>query len=406
MSQRNHPDLSLSSPVFPGGNILSAIFDRNLMRLSDRGGASGLIGDRWSDVCSEALASWPETTILTPDDQDLRVERVVRLDEVPAVARAASRKKLQNPDFVIVGRTGDSQAMLSADAKFSVETAGASQVSADALTALMEIGPVVSDHVGDLETGISVLDGIFLSPDFSLTHYMLGRRRGYRSVSVDRRQIHLLPVASVPFLKPLEGARIIPVLAEVDGYDRESRSSLLVGLYYFRLVRAAIGCWADMVTPLLGSKHPVTVDLPRIEEGTRQFARDARSAWEVIDRWDAAAETVRSQREIVNRITSVPIVNRELREQLDAAVAVAQVEQPSMNKVRRRIGAWFRDQVVQRVGALPPPVVNFPAVIHDLEIVAAELRLQLPEATTRIISEMLAEATEADAMAASVECND
>jgi hypothetical protein len=406
MSQRNHPDLSLSSPVFPGGSILSAVFDRNLMRLSDRGGASGLIGDRWSDVCSQALESWPDTTIVTPDERELYVERIVRLDDIPAVARAASRKKLQNPDYVIVGRTSVSLTMLSADAKFSVETAGASQVSADALTALMEIGPVVSDHLGRLESGTSVIDGIFLSPDFSLTHYMLGRRRGYRSVSVDRRQIHLVPVASVPFLKPLEGARIIPILAEVDGFDQESRSSLLVGLYYFRLVRAAIGCWADMVTPLLGGKAPLTVDIGRVEEGTRQFARSARSAWEVIDRWDAAAESVRSQREIVNRITSVPIVNRELREELDAAVAVAQVEAPSMNKVRRRIGSWFRDQVIERVGVLPPPVDDFPTVIQDLELIAAELRLQLPDATTRIIGEMLKEIAEEETMIVTAEGDD
>lgn len=394
MSQRNHPDLSISSPVFPGGSLVSAIFDRNVMRLSDRGGASGLIGDRWSDICSHELETWPGTAISTPDGQEMQVERIVRLDDTPAVARAASKKKLQNPDYVVVGRTGDTPLLLSADAKFSVETAGASQVSADALSALLGIGPVITDQIGRLDAGREIIDGIFLSPDFSLTHYMLGRRRGYRSVSVDRRQIHLLPVASVPFLKPLQGARLIPIFADVDGYDRESRSSLLVGLYYFRLSRAVIGCWADMVTPLLGARQPVPTDLARIEEQTRLFARDARSGWDIVDRWDAAAESVRSQREVVNRITSVPIVNRELRDELDAAVAITQVEAPSMNKVRRRIGSWFRDQVIERIGVLSPPVDDFPAVIHQLELIAADLRLQLPEATTRIIAEMLSESSD------------
>lgn len=384
-------DLSLSSPVFPGRSLLAAIFDRDLMRLSDRGGASGMIGDRWSNVCSAELDTWPETRVVTPDGDELFVERIIRLDDIPAVARIASRRKLQNPDYIVVGRSGSSPLMLSADAKFSVETAGASQVSAEALRSLVELGPIITEHMGELEQGSEIVDGIFLSPDFSLTHYMMRRKRGYRSVSVDHRQIHLLPVASVPFLKPLEGARMIPIFAEVDGFDRESRSSLVMGLYYFRLVRAAVGCWGDMVAPLLAPKNVRDVDLAVIEERTRFYARDAKSGWEIVERWDAAAETVRNQRDVVNRITSVPIVNRELREQLDAAVNAAHVEAPSMNKVRRRIGAWFRDEVIDRVGVLEPPIADFPRVIHELELVSEELRLQLPAATTLIIQEMLQE---------------
>lgn len=389
-----HDDLALTSPVFPGGSILSAIFDRDLMRLSDRGGASGLIGDRWSDLCSTELDTWPETRLLTPGGQHLDVERVVRLDDIPSVARIASKRKLQNPDYIVAGRSDDRTMMLSADAKFSVETAGASQVSADALRSLLEVGPLLTGHMGGLDTDAAIVDGIFLSPDYSLTHYMLRRKRGYRSVSVDQDQIHLLPVRSVPFLKPLEGARLIPIYAEADGFDRESRSSLLVGLYYFRLVRASIGCWSDMVTPLLAPKQGPEVDIAGIEDRTRTYARDARPGWEIVERWDAAAETVRTQRELVNRITSVPIVNRELRVELEAAVKGAGVEAPSMNKVRRRIGSWFRDQIVAQVGVLEPPVVDFPRRIHQLELLSEDVRRGLPAATTRIIHEMLDEATD------------
>lgn len=387
-----HDDLALTAPVFPGGSILSAIFDRDLMRLSDRGGASGAIGDRWSDICSTELGSWPDTRLVTPDGQHLEVEQIVRLDDIPSVARIASRRKLQNPDYIVAGRSDAGTLMLSADAKFSVETAGASQVSADALRSLVEVGPILTEHMGGLDTEASIVDGIFLSPDYSLTHYMMRRKRGYRSVSVDREQIHLLPVRSVPFLKPLEGARLIPVYADVDGFDRESRSSLLVGLYYFRLVRASFGCWNDMVTPLLAPKQGPDVDLAEIEDRTRTYARDARSGWEIVERWDAAAETVRSQRDLVNRITSVPIVNRELRDELEAAVKDAGVEAPSMNKVRRRIGSWFRDQIVAQIGVLQPPVTDFPAVVHQLELLSEAVRRELPAATTRIIHEMLDEA--------------
>ncbi|HLU35190.1 MAG TPA: hypothetical protein VKZ61_05420 [Thermomicrobiales bacterium] len=362
--------------------------------MSDRGGASGMIGDRWSDLTSAALDEWPGTTISTPDGEDVTISRVVRLDDIPAVARMASKRKLQNPDFVIVGKSDTREVVFSADAKFSVETASSSQVSAEALQSLLDLGEIFTTHLGDVDHRAEPVDGMFLSPEYSLTHYMMRRKKGYRSVSVPHSQIHLLPVRPVPFLKPLEGARLIPILADVDGYDPETRSSLLVALYYFRLVRAAVGCWSDMVAPLLGPKTVDKIDLPAIEERTRRYAIDADSAWAVVDQWDAAAETVRAQRETVNRVTSVPIVNRELREELDAAVEVAGVEAPSMNRVRRRIGSWFREEIVARVGLLEPPVDNFPAVIHELEMISGELRNRLPEATTRIIHEMLQEPTE------------
>lgn len=185
---------------------------------------------------------------------------------------------------------------------------------------------------------------------------------------------------------------MIPIYAEVDGFERESHTSLLVGLYYFRLVRAAVGCLSDMVAPLLAPKQVQDLDMDAVEQRTRTYARDAESGWHIVERWDAAADTVRNQRDVVNRITSVPIVNRELREELEAAFVVAGVEAPSMNKVRRRIGSWFRDQIVERVGVLEPPIADFPAVIHDLELLSEEIRLQLPAATTRIIHEMLGDA--------------
>jgi hypothetical protein len=67
-----------------------------------------------------------------------------------------------------------------------------------------------------------------------------------------------------------------------------------------------------------------------------------------------------------------------------------------MNKVRRRIGSWFRDQVIEQVGPLEPPIPDFPRIVHQLEIICGELRLQLPAATTSLISEMLHEAPKSE----------
>lgn len=388
---RSSSEVHLSSPVFPGGNLLSAYFDRDVVRLSDRGGASGLIGDRWSDICADILQTWPGRRLDIRGDGEIEVERIVRLDDLPAVARAASRKKMQNPDFIVVGEGTGGPLTFAADAKFSVETAGASQVSREALEALLEIGPVMSQAVGDLHKDVSVADGIFLSPDYGLTHYMLGRKRGYRSVSVPHEQVTLLPVTALGFLKPVEGANLIPIFARADNHDRQSRQNLLLALYYFRLGRAGIGLWNDETASLLMPKHRADLDLRTIAVTASELAGTATSAWEIIEQWDRRAEAARAQRQQVADATSLPIVNRELREKVEAAAAQAGAPAPSLNKVRRRIGSWFNDRLIEDFGLLMPPVPNFPEVVRLLRARADELRPEIDRVTAQMIQELLEE---------------
>ncbi len=61
------------------------------------------------------------------------VEQVIRLDALPHVARAASKRSLQNPDFVLLGRRDGELTLQAADAKFSIETARSKQVSVEML---------------------------------------------------------------------------------------------------------------------------------------------------------------------------------------------------------------------------------------------------------------------------------
>ena len=372
--------------------MLSAVFDRQLMRLSDRGGASGLIGDRWANLCAEALDEHGLDHVGLPGVTHLSVERVVRLDDIPAIALIASRQNLQNPDFILVGRNGAGPVMFSADAKFSVETAVASQVSAESLRALMQIGPLIDERVGVVGDGVDVTDGTFLCPDYSLTHFMLTRRRGTRRASVDPEQVTFLPVSPVSFIEPVEAASLIPIFAAVDGLALDYRRSLLLALYYFRLVRAGIGCWFDQTGPLLEFREKRTLDLASAEEQARWFAVRSSSAWEIVEQWDARAEMVRQQRTAVNQVTSLPIVNRELRRQIEDAAASAGVVPPSINKVRRRLGAWFRDRLRDDFGPIIPPVEDFSSVLMSLSTRARELRPEVGQATEAIIAEFLREA--------------
>ncbi|MER3485557.1 MAG: hypothetical protein C4345_05920, partial [Chloroflexota bacterium] len=124
-------DRFIRSKALPGGDLISAVLNRQIMVLADRGGASGLVGQRWADVCAEAADTWEGRQIPVPDGKvgTLRVERVVRLDHEPRIASVASKRGLQNPDLLIFGTWHGQPALLAADAKFSIETARSKQVS-------------------------------------------------------------------------------------------------------------------------------------------------------------------------------------------------------------------------------------------------------------------------------------
>jgi len=385
-------DLAFSSDILPGGTLLSAIFDRDLMRMSDRGGASGIIGDRWAEICAAAIGvgAFADPFSIAPDPST--VTRAVRLDDVPAIAAAASRRKLQNPDFILVGERDGHPWAQAVDAKFSAETARSRQVSADVLSELLEIGPVVSDHIGALDEGIDLRDGWFLCPDYSLTHYMIGQRRGTHRIAVQREEIVLLPITAEAFLAGIEGRQLHAFFTELDGVTALCDRSLLLALYELRVARAAVACWLDQSRPLLGPKELLTLDLGAVEAEARERSRGRRSSWELILRWDDEAEETRRQRVAIDHVASVPISGAELRREIEEAAAAVGVEPPSANRVRRRIGSWYRNQLLEAVGPLLPPVADFGSVLDRIGQEARQLRPQVARETTDIILEMVTDA--------------
>src|ERR671912_1028636 len=94
------------SPLLPGGDMVSALFDREVMGFADRGGASNLIGDRWADIAATHVATWigSERRLHADDQGPTRIVRVDRLDAMPAVAAAASKTRLQNPELLLIGQ--------------------------------------------------------------------------------------------------------------------------------------------------------------------------------------------------------------------------------------------------------------------------------------------------------------
>ena len=65
---------------------------------------------------------------------------------------------------------------------------------------------------------------------------------------------------------------------------------------------------------------------------------------------------------------------------------------PSANQVRRRLGAWYRGEIRDRVGPLSPPVRDLPAELRRISVAARELTPRAQHELERVVLELIAEA--------------
>jgi hypothetical protein len=379
------------SPLLPGGDLIAAILDREVMALADRGGASGLVGERWADLCAEWADAWCGKTSPVPDGLDLplMVERVARLDARPEIARSASKRGLQNPDLLFLGQRDGFPVIQAADAKFSVETARSKQVSPGVVEALLAIDNLLTPLTGDLPDDLRIVPGVFLCPDFPLTHTMLERGRGITKVTVSRDEVLLVSVSAKTFFSCVEGAALIPILASVDSLPVDTDESLLAGLYYFRLSRAAIGCWLDSVKPLLLFNDQVDVDVDAVAKETKLRVDSADSAIELLRSWDAEVQIVRAERASVEQVAGLPILTRDLRAIIARESERFGVDAPSTNQIRRRLGAWYRSQLRELVGPMTPPIPNFAGALQELARAGATVAPRVEAEAHRIVTEAI-----------------
>ena len=389
-------DTEIHSQHLPGGNFISALLNRQLMSFADRGGASGLIGDRWADHCDRIVQEWTGGLSDVPGGSmpPIVIDRVARLDSVPAIARSASKRGLQNPDFIIIGDQSGTPAIQAADAKFSIETARSRQVSPEVLGALLDLRDVLRPATGEIDPDVRIEPGFFLSPDYPMTHYMLRRRNGIKRAAVREDEVEMIAIEAAEFFDPVSGASLMPVMAEVDGLPVSLGESLLAGLYYFRISRAVVGCWLDSVKPMLVMGDRIEVDEEAVLDEAERRARTADSAYQLMRDWDQDVERIRAARAAVDQVTQLPIVNRELRELVTRVSDDLMIDPPSMNQVRRRLGAWFRGEIRDRVGPLYPPIDNLPATLEQLAAISAELAPQLRGEAERIVVDLGAERDE------------
>ncbi|MGH9173807.1 MAG: hypothetical protein ACRD1H_05600, partial [Vicinamibacterales bacterium] len=284
---------NVASALLPGGNLISAALDRQLMVWSDRGGASRHIGDRWAIRCSEALdeaigSSWP-----VPGGEPFTLLRVIRLDDVPDVSREANQHQLENPDFLLVGtaRSNERPRVQAADAKFAADRIKPSQVSAEIVQNLMSVDDgvtrrLVTDTLSDLELDApDIVRGVFIAPRSALTDHLMRRVTGGRHPKVDLDEVVSVRPEPATMFAGLPESRAIGPLARVDALPVTPRSNLISAIYYFRLACACFHLWNEGNKPLLSSR-PAEEPEPGVvtaELSTRVVA--ATSAYGLVDSW-------------------------------------------------------------------------------------------------------------------------
>lgn len=386
-------DVEMVSEKLPGGTLVSACLDRRIMALADRGQSSGAIGDRWAAMCATAVRSWDGAEQHAPGGVDpFRISQVVRLDDVPAVAATASKRGLQNPDFLVLGAAGNEFVVQGLDAKFSAETAKPRQVSAGVVRDLLDLRTVLEPLTGPVPLDVVALDGMFLCPDYPLTRLVFQGQPGMLRPSVKPDQVMLLAALASEFFGPVPGGQLIDQFASIDDLGIDVGDSLLASLYYFRLVRAVAGIQSDERRPLLGSGDRYEVDYDVLAGDSHARRRRAGSAIEMVRDWDRDSEEIRGQRDAVEQVAGLPVVTGELRELIERASTQAGRVPPSLNKVRRRLGAWYRSELRLLVGPVLPPVGDLGVELNRIGGAGRSLMPALREQTRVVIAEMVSEA--------------
>lgn len=371
----NDPELSYRSDNLPGGTLARSVFDQQLMRLSDRGGASRLIGERWSDVVADKLAGWIGAGIPT-SRADLRIAFLTylyRLDTIPGIAARASKLGLKNPDFLAHLQSETLSVVIGIDAKFSIETARHDQVSGDAIARLFNEDEILANILPSVKRAHTFARGLFVSPDYSLTRAMFRQRMGHRRMTVSQTDVVLVEASAVEMFGGTTDPEIMARLKRLDALPEGVVASLLASQYYFRLERAMRGMALDEQLPLLGTGNVVDDDSYVLEQVARR-SRAVDSAWELMLRWDRDVEHIRRQRQALHQVMGIPVSGAELRELADVTLATLEPGvRPSRNQVRKALGSMFAREVSELAGVIPPTIVDFPAELERVASISREV---------------------------------
>jgi hypothetical protein len=381
----------------PGGSLLSAYLDRQLMMWSDRGGASGHIGDRWAAHCSSWLDQTLEQIWTLGNDESMIVTDILRLDDIDAVSREANQNQLENPDFLLFGRTesGREMATITAvDAKFAADRIKHSQVSAQIVDNLLSIpasGVTMSlvQEILDARgyTSFSIVDGAFLCPDSTLTDFLLTRRsRGKSGAARIPGIVRIAPDPGTMF-SSVPASQLIGTLARQDRLPVTPRENLLSLLYYFRVASACVYLWQEQHQPLFTIKPPEPAEIGVVGADIAGRATSGKSAYRIMLDLVDEAETVQRARQAIANVASLPLRMVEIRALLQANGY--ENEKQALRILRRDLELEFRSQLFASVGEIqasdPRPL---PEILDQMAAMARDLREHMRDYATHHVKRL------------------
>jgi len=384
---------NVTSPLLPGGNLISASLDRQVMIWSDRGGASRHIGDRWAVRCSIALDEAIGTRWPVPGDEPFDLMHVIRLDDVPEVSHEANRHHLENPDFLLIGTrsTAERPCLQAADAKFAADRIKPSQVSAEIVHNLLAVDEGVTRALVDgtiAELGLTdpeIVRGVFISPHSTLTDHLLRRVTTGRNASVDIREVVTVPPQPGAMFAGLPQSRVIGALARIDALPVTPRDNLISAIYYFRLACACFYLWNEGNKPLLSARILDDPEPGVVAAELAARASAATSAFGLVDAWAADVEPQVQARQAIADVASLPVRMGDIRQALDRAGAAG--EPRAVRRVRRDLEIAFRSRLHEVTGEIdaddPRPLTQ---ILADVAQASRSLTGEMGQLLNQLVS--------------------
>lgn len=393
---------NIRSPHLPGGSLVSAVLDRRLMGWSDRGGASRIFGDVWSDHCWHYIRAGGS---LFNDFVDVRSATVIRLDDNPQIAIQAGRHKLPNPDFLIVDHNHNHNhngtiRVRAVDAKFAVDRLRRTQVSPESIQELLEIPDSLARV--ELENRFTLnhdmefeyLPGKFLGPSSLINDYFYEQITTGDDPQIPETELQLVSVPPATLFATIEE---FPLMEQMRGIDQipapGARENLVLDMYYLRLAAAARWFANQEMQPILTLDDPDPVPVAEVLELAQSRIDPEVSAFGLIEAWSQEIEQSIDRRKQVHDAARLPLRMSEIRKAIQQAAPDA--EKKTVRVVRGKLEKQFMQRLVEETGTIPADSNEpFSQIIDRVHETSRNLRQEMITTAQSLVEEIVAESFE------------
>jgi hypothetical protein len=387
---------NIRSPKLPGGTLISAVLDRRLMAWSDRGGASRIFGDIWSEHCWVYLNNG--VTIFEEASFDHSSAHVVRLDDNPRIAIQAGRHQLPNPDFLILHREqSDRFSVRAVDAKFAVDRLRRMQISPESIRELIELPGSLAREEIERRLGKGTGDrllyepGAFLGPSSLLNDYFYRRHTTGDEPAVPSDELHLLAVKPAALFAETEEHALMDLMLSIDDLVATTpESELVLGMYYLRLATAARWFATQAQQPLLAVDPVEPADISTVYAVTEARIEDGESAFGLIETWSMAIEKHVERQKHVQEAARLPVRMSEIRRLLERSGRGE--DKKLLRQVRGRLEKIFIRRLVESTGEIPAqPRASVDLIVNQVRAASRHLRTEMVEQAELVVEEIIEE---------------